>query len=66
MPSVPRSHWKAYGAHRPMSPAAKARNVAASIRTREQEGRVWSWAEYGLQANPAQQVLVLAVLAEVA
>jgi len=49
-----------------MSPAAKARNVAASIRTREQEGRVWSWAEYGLQANPAQQVLVLAVLVEVA
>jgi len=66
MRSVPRSHRKAYGAHRPMSLTVKARNVAASIRTREQEGRVWSFADYGLQANPAQQALVLAVLVEVA
>jgi len=49
-----------------MSLTVKARNVAASIRTREQEGRVWSFADYGLQANPAQQALVLAVLVEVA
>jgi hypothetical protein len=49
-----------------MSPTVKARNVAASIRTREQEGRVWSWSTYGLEANQAQQALVLAALAEVA
>jgi hypothetical protein len=49
-----------------MSPAVKARNVAASIRLREQEGRAWSWSTYGVQTNPAQQALVLAALAEVA
>ena len=47
-----------------MSPAAKARNVAASIRTREQEGRTWEWAEYGLETNHTQQALVLAALRE--
>ena len=66
MKSVPRSHRLAYGAHRTMSSTAKAANVARSIRLREQEGRSWSWENYGLQANPAQQVLVLAALAEVA
>ena len=66
MASVTRSHRKAYGAHRPMSPAVKARNVAASIRTREREGRAWSWSTYGLESNPAQQALVLAALKEAA
>ena len=63
--SVPH-HRKAYGSHRPLSPAVKAANVARSIRAREQEAKTWSWAEYGLQANPAQQARVLAALAEVA
>jgi hypothetical protein len=66
MASVPHSHRKAYGAHRPMSPAVKAANVARSIAQRRREGRPWTWAEYGLQANPAQQALVLAALEEVA
>jgi hypothetical protein len=49
-----------------MSPAVKAANVARSIAQRQSEGRAWTWAEYGLQANPAQQALVLAALEEVA
>jgi hypothetical protein len=60
--SVARSHRKAYGVQRSMSPAAKAANVARSIAQRRTEGRTWTWAEYGLQANPVQQALVLAVL----
>jgi len=47
-----------------MSLAVKARNVAASIRTREQEARTWSWADYGLQTTPVQQALVMAALGE--
>jgi hypothetical protein len=47
-----------------MSPAVKAANVARSIAQRRTEGRAWTWAEYGLQTNPAQQALVLAALAE--
>ena len=66
MASVPHHHRKAYGAHRPMPQAVKVANVARSIAQRRIEGRAWAWAEYGLQANPAQQALVLAVLAEVA
>lgn len=60
MASVPHSHRKAYGAHRTMSPAVKAANVARSIAQRRAEDR--PWAEYGLQANPTQQALVLAAL----
>jgi len=47
-----------------MSPAVKARNVARSIAQRQIEGRPWTWADYGLQANPAQRALVLAALSE--
>ena len=66
MASVPHHHRKAYGAHRRMSPTTKAANVARSIAQRRTEGRAWTWAEYGLQTNPAQQARVLAALAEVA
>jgi hypothetical protein len=45
-----------------MTPQQKARNVARSIAQRRPEGRAWTWAEYGIQANPAQQALVLAAL----
>ena len=62
--SVPHSHRRAYGSHRAMSPAVKAANVARSIAQRRTEGRAWTWADYGLQANPAQQALVLAALAQ--
>jgi hypothetical protein len=48
-----------------MSPTVKARNVAASIRIREQEGRAWSWSAYGLDTNSAQQALVLTAMQEV-
>ena len=61
MRSVPH-HRKAYGAHRPMSAAVKAANVARSIAQRRSEGRSWTWVEYGLQANPTQQAFVLAAL----
>jgi hypothetical protein len=47
-----------------MTPAAKARNVAASIRAHgysiEDAG---TWQKYGLEANVAQQLLVLLALA---
>jgi hypothetical protein len=55
---------KAYGAHRAMTAAQKARNVAASIRQREQDGRSWGWNDYGIATNLAQQTLVLAALAQ--
>jgi hypothetical protein len=45
-----------------MSPTQKAANVARSIAQRQTEGRPWTFADYGLQANPAQQALVLAAL----
>src|SRR5262249_40491452 len=66
MHSVPnaRSHRKAFGAHRPMSPAVKARNVACSIAQRTAEGRSWTFADYGIEANPTQQAMVLAALRE--
>jgi hypothetical protein len=47
-----------------MSANTKAANVARSIAQRRTEGRAWTWAEYGLQTNPAQQALVLAALGE--
>ena len=63
MASIARSHRRAYGAHRAMTPAQKAVNVARSIAQRQQEGRGWTWADYGVQTNPAQQERVLAALA---
>jgi len=48
-----------------MSPTVKAANVARSIAQRRIENRAWTWAEYGLEANQAQQALVLAALGEV-
>jgi len=45
-----------------MTPATKARNVARSIAQRQAEGRPWTFADYGLEANAAQQALVLVAL----
>ena len=50
--SVAHSHRKAYSAHRTMSPAVKAANVARSIAQRRTEGRPWTWAEYGVAGQP--------------
>ena len=61
MASVPH-HRKSYGAHRSMSPAVKARNVARSIAQRQAESRAWTWADYGLAENLQQQALVRAAL----
>jgi hypothetical protein len=55
---------KAYGAQRTMSAGVKARHVAASIAARLAEGRAWSFTDYGLEGNAAQQALVLAALAQ--
>jgi hypothetical protein len=54
---------RAYGAHRTMTPQTKARNVAASIRQREAEGRAWTFTDYGVTPDSAQAQLVLAALA---
>ena len=64
--SVAHSHRKAYSAHRTMSPAVKAANVARSIAQRRTEGCAWTFEEYGYANNPAMQALVLAALEEVA
>jgi hypothetical protein len=45
------------------TPAQRARYVAESITLRQDEGRGWSWSEYGLQENVSQQALVTAALA---
>jgi len=51
---------RAYGSHRQMSPAAKARNVAASIVAHGLDVHDTSvWVRYGLETNAAQQQLVL-------
>jgi len=48
-----------------MSAQVKARHVAASIATREQEGRPRTFADYGLTADSEQAALVLAQLPRV-
>ena len=57
-------HRKAFGPRRPTTAAQKARYVAESIALRRDEGRAWSWAEYGLIGRTDQQALVLAALAD--
>jgi hypothetical protein len=54
---------KAFGPHHfHMTNAEKARRVARSIQGMEQTGRPWSWQQYGLEGNPAQQQRVLVAL----
>ena len=67
MQTVPQTTYgrKAYGAHCVMSAQVKARHVAASIATREQEGRPRTFADYGLTADSEQAALVLAQLPRV-
>jgi len=55
---------RAYGSHRTMTPAAKARNVAASIRAHGYDvNDPATFARYGLAANVAQQAWVRQALA---
>jgi len=55
---------RAYGAHRTMTAAQKARNVAASIVAHNLNVEdVTTWQRYGLQDNAAQQALVRQILA---
>jgi hypothetical protein len=53
---------QAYGAHRRVSQAMKARNVGESILRRERDGQGWSWPAYGLTPGSDQQVRVQAWL----
>jgi hypothetical protein len=56
---------RAYGAHRVMSPAAKARNVAASIQAHGYDVEaVGTWQKYGLAENAQQQALVRRALGQ--
>lgn len=57
-----RLHRAAYHRSTALTPERKARFVAESITLKEDEGRAWSWAEYGLHDNPAMQALVRAAL----
>ena len=57
-----RLHRAAYHRSVALTPERKARFVAESITLKEDEGRTWSWSEYGLQDNPTMQALVLAAL----
>lgn len=59
-----RGKRKAFGAQRPTTAAQRAQYVAESILLREDEGRAWTWADYGLEANMLQQRLVEAHLAQ--
>ena len=45
------------------TPAQRARYVAESIALRLDEGRPWTWADYGLADKPEQQALVQTALA---
>ena len=55
---------KAYGSHRHMTPAVKARNVAASIVAHGYNvDDAGLWEKYGIGKNEAQQQLVRAALA---
>ena len=53
---------KAFGHQRSMSPATRAQNIADSIQRRCEEGRGWTFAEYGIAEKPAMVALVQAIL----
>jgi hypothetical protein len=56
---------RAFGHQRTMAPAAKARNVAASIRAHGLDvDAPATWGRYGLSTNTAQQALVRQALAQ--
>jgi hypothetical protein len=57
-----RLHRAAYHRSTRLTPARQARFVAESITLKQDEGRAWQWADYGLHENPAMQALVKAAL----
>lgn len=59
------AHRKAFGPGKHRTPEQRAQDVAASIAQRQDEGRAWDWACYGLDADGdwAQRNLVDAALA---
>jgi hypothetical protein len=59
-------HRKAFGPGKYRTAAEKARDVAASIAQRHDEGRAWSWSTYGLDGDAAegQRRLVEAALTQ--
>lgn len=57
-----RLHRAAYHRSQVLTPERKAQFVAESITLKLDEGRAWSWSDYGLHDNPAMQALVLAAL----
>jgi hypothetical protein len=59
-----RLHRAAYHRSTTRTPERKARDVAESITLKQDEGRAWSFSEYGLEDNPEMQALVLAALEE--
>ena len=59
-----RLHRAAYHRSLRLTPERKARFVAESITLKRDEGRAWSWAEYGIVEQSAMHALVLAALEE--
>jgi hypothetical protein len=59
---VKRLHRAAYHRSQRLTPERKARFVAESITLKLDDGRAWTWSEYGLEHNPDMQALVLAAL----
>jgi hypothetical protein len=59
-----RSHRRAFGAQRPTTPAQRAQYIAESITLRQDEGRAWTYEDYGIGENPLMQRLVEAALAK--
>jgi hypothetical protein len=57
-----RLHRAAYHCSTMLTPERKARFVAESITLKADEGRAWSWAEYGIVEQSAMHLLVLAAL----
>ena len=62
-PTAHKSHRRAYGAHRPTTPAQRAQYVAESITTHSLSlDERATWQRYGLDGNLAQQQRVRAAL----
>ena len=61
-----RLHRAAYHRATRLTPERKARFVAESITLKRDEGRSWSWAEYGILPESAMYFLVLDALKELA
>ena len=57
-----RLHRAAYHRSTQPTPARRARYVAESITLKREEGRDWTWSQYGLESNPEMQRLVLQAL----